>query len=290
MSEKKAQAALPNSGLRGHVAGTTSICTVAAHGHSGLTYYGYDVKDLAQNCIFEEVAFLLLEGELPDPKQLEDFQNEIQAHRELPDTLKSVLELIPADAHPMDVLRSGVSLLGNLNTEVDFANQRQHAIRILAALPGIVTYWYRFANESRKIQTAGKSRTLGGQFLELLHGSPPSALHEEVMNVSLILYAEHEFNASTFTARVCASTLSDIHSCITGAIGSLRGHLHGGANEAAMDMIESWNSPAEAEAGISGHVSKKRKDHGLWSRGLQRVRPSQRCDQKVVRKTGRRGG
>lgn len=253
----------PGAGLRGQVAGKTSICTVAAHGHSGLTYYGYDVQDLAENCIFEEVAFLLLNGELPSQSDLDRFQQQLAADRELPGILREVLERIPATAHPMDVMRTGVSVLGNLETEEDFSGQMKHAIHLLATLPGIVTYWHRFSQDGSRIDTCSDAQTIGGHFLSLLHGKPPSELHEQVMNVSLILYAEHEFNASTFTARVCASTLSDIHSCITGAIGSLRGPLHGGANEAAMEMIEKWTSPDEAEKEILGMLARKEKIMGF---------------------------
>ena len=259
MATKKSSSA----GLRGQVAGETSICTVATAGHSGLTYYGYDVKELAETCIFEEVAHLLLEGELPDPKQLQHFQAELRQARDLPLELKEILERIPASAHPMDVMRTGVSMLGNLETETTFESQKKHAIRLLGTLPAIVTYWYRFANDHTRIDVNTDAGTIGGHFLNLLHGTPASELHEQVMNVSLILYAEHEFNASTFTARVCASTLSDLHSCIAGAIGSLRGPLHGGANEAAMDMIEKWKNPDEAEIEILKMLERKEKIMGF---------------------------
>lgn len=259
MVEKK----LSGAGLRGQIAGKTAICTVASNGHSGLTYYGYGIEDLAEKCRFEEVAFLLLEGELPTRAQLESFDQQLMKLRSLPDPLMKVLEQIPASAHPMDVLRTGVSMLGNLEPETDFANQKQHALRILATLPAIVTYWFRFANDQVRIETETDAATLGGHFLHLLTGAAPDPLNEQVMNVSLILYAEHEFNASTFTARVCASTLSDYHSCITGAIGSLRGPLHGGANEAAMDMIEKFESPDEAEQSILQMLAKKEKIMGF---------------------------
>ncbi|MCL4148128.1 UNVERIFIED_CONTAM: hypothetical protein GTU68_010719, partial [Idotea baltica] len=231
-----AQKKLEGAGLRGQVAGKTAICTVAAHGHSGLTYYGYNVEDLAEHCEFEEVAYLLFNGELPNAQQLADYKAKLASLRDLPQPLKEVLERIPADAHPMDVLRTGVSMLGNLETEKDFSDQQDHADRLLATLPGIVTYWYRYSHDGVRADLNTGADSIGGHFLHMLHGKAPSELHEKVMHVSLILYAEHEFNASTFTARVCASTLSDLHSCITGAIGSLRGPLHGGANEAAMEM------------------------------------------------------
>jgi 2-methylcitrate synthase len=177
--------------------------------------------------------------------------------------VKSVLEHIPKNAHPMDVMRTGCSMLGNLETETDFSQQDDKIDRMLALFPAIITYWYRFAHEGKRIETASNVDSIGGHFLELLHGKKPSALHERVMNVSLILYAEHEFNASTFTARVCASTLSDIHSCVTGAIGTLRGPLHGGANEAAMALIQKFKTPDEAESGLLGMLERKDKIMGF---------------------------
>ncbi len=247
---------LGGAGLRGQVAGQTSLCTVGTQG-SGLNYRGYDVDDLADNCIFEEVAHLILKGHLPTQTELDAYQNKLQGLRELPKALKSGLELIPAKAHPMDVMRTGVSLLGNLEPETSFEQQSDRVDRILSLLPAIVVYWYRFANDGVRIGTDTEAKTLGGHFLHMLHGEAPSELHEQVMNVSLILYAEHEFNASTFNGRVAASTLTDIHSVITGAIGTLRGPLHGGANEAAMEMIEQWSSADEAEAAILEKLANK---------------------------------
>lgn len=250
------------AGLRGQIAGQSAICTVAM-GHSGLTYYGYEVDDLADNCSFEEVAYLLFNGELPNQVQLDEYTARLKSLRELPDALKEVLERIPADAHPMDVMRTGVSVLGNLETETSFSEQQDRADRVLATLPGMICYWYRFSHEGVRVDLDTGEDSIGGHFLHLLHDTSPSDLHAQVMNVSLILYAEHEFNASTFTSRVCASTLSDYHSCISGAIGSLRGPLHGGANEAAMDMIEQWSSPDEAEAEILGMLARKEKIMGF---------------------------
>lgn len=229
---------LGGAGLRGQVAGETALCTVGKTG-TGLTYRGYDITDLADNAQFEEVAYLLLRGKLPNQAELDAYKTKLKSLRNLPEALKLVLEQIPKDAHPMDVMRTGCSMLGNLETEQDFSEQDDKIDRMLAVFPAIITYWYRFAHEGIRIDTANtECDSIGGVFLELLHGKKPSELHERVMNVSLILYAEHEFNASTFTARVCASTLSDIHSCVTGAICSLRGPLHGGANEAAMELIQ----------------------------------------------------
>ena len=252
MSEKK----LGGAGLRGQVAGQTALCTVGTQG-SGLNYRGYDVDDLADNCQFEEVAYLILKGELPTQTELDAYKAKLQSLRTLPEALKSTLELIPADAHPMDVLRTGMSMLGNLETETSFDQQEDAVDRLLATLPSIITYWYRFANDGVRVDTDTGADSIGGQFLHMLHGEAPSELHEKVMHVSLILYAEHEFNASTFAGRVCASTLSDIHSVVTGAIGTLRGPLHGGANEAAMAMIENWKTPEEAEREIMGKLERK---------------------------------
>ena len=254
---------LSGAGLRGQVAGETALCTVGKTG-TGLTYRGYDVTDLAANAQFEEVAYLLLRGKLPNQAELNAYKAKLKSLRNLPDALKPVLEQIPKDAHPMDVMRTGCSMLGNLETENDFSEQDDKIDRMLATFPAIITYWYRFAHEGVRIDTANSEcDSIGGLFLELLHGKKPSELHERVMNVSLILYAEHEFNASTFTARVCASTLSDIHSCVTGAIGSLRGPLHGGANEAAMELIQRFQTPEEAEAGLMGMLERKEKIMGF---------------------------
>lgn len=253
---------LSGAGLRGQVAGQTALCTVGKEG-AGLTYCGYDVRDLAKDCHFEEVAYLLYNGELPNKAQLAAYMQKLQGLRDLPQALKEVLERIPADAHPMDVMRTGASMLGNLEPELSFEQQRDAADRMLGAFPAIMCYWYRFSHEGVRISCVSDEPTLGGHFLALLHGKKPSELHCKVMDVSLILYAEHEFNASTFTARVCASTLSDLYSCVTGAIGSLRGPLHGGANEAAMEMIEKFASAEEATAGTLAMLARKDKIMGF---------------------------
>lgn len=253
---------LSGAGLRGQVAGKTALSTVGKSG-SGLTYRGYDVKDLAQHCQFEEVAYLILKGSLPTQAQLDHYKTTLRGMRDLPQALKDVLERIPANAHPMDVLRTGCSMLGNLEMETDFEQQQQVTDRMLACFPSIICYWYRFSHDGVKIDVNTDDDSIGGHFLHLLSGKKPSELHEKVMHVSLILYAEHEFNASTFTARVCASTLSDMHSCITGAIGSLRGPLHGGANEAAMEMIENFTSADQAEQEMMGKLQRKEKIMGF---------------------------
>jgi 2-methylcitrate synthase len=258
MAEKK----LSGAGLRGQSAGETKLCTVGKSG-SGLTYCGYDVSDLADNATFEEVAYLLFNGELPNQAQLDTYKAELLAQRDLPQALKKVLKLIPADAHPMDVMRTGCSFLGNLEPEVDFSEQLKASNRLLAAFPAIMCFWYRYSHDGIEIDCMTDENSLGGHFLKLLTGNSPSELHSKVMDVSLILYAEHEFNASTFTERVCASTLSDMYSCVTGAIGSLRGPLHGGANEAAMDMIQKFSSPADAKEKMAGMLERKEKIMGF---------------------------
>jgi 2-methylcitrate synthase len=224
---------------------------------AGLTYRGYTIEDLAANAKFEEVAYMLLYGTLPTQKQLDDYTQKLNSLRGLPAELKTVLELIPKDTHPMDVMRTGCSMLGNLEPEKSFDDQLEASDRLLAALPGIICYWYRYSHDGVKIETENDEASVGGQFLKMLHDENPSDLHNEVMNCSLILYAEHEFNASTFTARVCAATLSDMYSCITGAIGSLRGPLHGGANEAAMELISKFKDPEDAKKGILDMLIKK---------------------------------
>jgi 2-methylcitrate synthase len=252
----------PAAGLRGLSAGESAICTVGVTG-TGLTYRGYDLRDLALTVSFEEVAYLLLYGQLPDRAQLDAYRQRLQGLRALPPALCDVLERIPASAHPMDVMRTGCSMLGTLETEVDFSRQHDVADRLLAVFPSIICYWYRYTHDGVRVGTVTDEPSVGGHFLRLLHDAPASDLHAEVMNTSLILYAEHEYNASTFTARVCASTLSDLHSCITAAIGSLRGPLHGGANEAAMEMLERWTDPDEAEEAILGMLMRKDKIMGF---------------------------
>ncbi|WP_070970039.1 bifunctional 2-methylcitrate synthase/citrate synthase [Vibrio sonorensis] len=241
---------LGGAGLRGQSAGSTSLCTVGKSG-TGLTYRGYDITDLANHAQFEEVAHLLLRGHLPTQSELDDYKTKLVSLRGLPESLKNALELLPATAHPMDVMRTGCSVLGNLEQELDFSTQQPATERMLALFPAIICYWYRFSHDGVRIDTEDRSQDcIGGYFLKMLTDKEPSDLHKQVMHCSLILYAEHEFNASTFAARVCASTLSDIHSCVTAAIGTLRGPLHGGANEAAMEMIQNWKTPDEAEANI----------------------------------------
>jgi 2-methylcitrate synthase len=250
------------AGLRGQSAGQTAVCTVGAEGNS-LRYRGYDVEELAAQSSFYEVAHLLMKGHLPNRAELDIWKARLKSLRGLPVALREVLERIPADAHPMDVLRTGCSFLGNIEPEGSFSRQLEVAERLLSAFPSIVVYWYRFSHEGVRIETQLGDDSIGGHFLHMLHGREPAELECKVMDVSLILYAEHEFNASTFTARVCASTLSDLFSCITAAIGSLRGPLHGGANEAAMEMIERYSSVDEAVTDVLRRLEAREKIMGF---------------------------
>ncbi len=280
---------LSGAGLRGQVAGKTALSTVGKTG-SGLTYRGYDVKDLAANCSFEEVAHLILKGELPTQAELAAYKAKLKSLRSLPQALKDVLERIPASAHPMDVMRTGCSMLGNLETEQSFAEQQDATDRMLAIFPGLVNYWYNYSHHGKRIDVDTAADSIAEQFLWTLHGKKPEQLHIDVMQASLILYAEHEFNASTFTARVCASTLSDMHSCITGAIGSLRGPLHGGANEAAMELIEKMANPDDAEQKLLGMLERKEKimgfGHAIYSESDPRNAVIKEWSEKLAKANG----
>ncbi len=262
MTEAKVKKA---GGLAGVTAGQTAISTVGKQG-VGLTYRGYSIEDLAAHATFEEVAYLLLNGELPNRQQRDEFQAQLIARRHLPDALKTTLELIPAQTHPMDVLRTGCSMLGCLEPEHSFAEQYDKALRLIGAFPSMLTFWYRYSHFQERINQQSNHPDLAGYFLEKLLGKSPDPLHVRAMDVSLILYAEHEFNASTFTARVCTATLSDIYSAITGAIGTLRGPLHGGANEAAMELIEQFQTTDQAEAGLREMLAAKKLVMGFGHR------------------------
>ena len=252
---------LEGAGLRGQVAGETSLSTVGQV--EGLAYRGHKIELLAEKSCFEEVAYLLLYEKLPNQKELDEYKQLLKNQRDLPDSLKQVLQKIPSSAHPMDVMRTGTSMLGNLEPEGEFSNQLNSINRMIATMPSIVTYWYKYSHEGLDIDLVNDEDSMAGHFLHILHGEKPSDLHRKVMDVSLILYAEHEFNASTFTARVCASTMSDIHSCVVAAIGSLRGPLHGGANEKAMELIENWTSKEEAKTKIIEMLGNKEKIMGF---------------------------
>ena len=249
-------AAKKTGGLAGVTAGATHICTVGKEG-AGLTYRGYDIYDLADNACFEEVAYLLLHGKLPNQAELDAYVEKIKVNRGLPDALKTVLEMVPGDAHPMDVLRTGVSFLGNIESEGDFSNQSNVADRLLACIPSMLLYWHRFHADGVRIDTETGDDSVAGHFLHMLHDKEPKELHRKCLDTTLILYAEHEFNASTFTARVITGTLPDMHSAVTGAIGALSGRLHGGANEAAMELIELYDTPEAAIEGIHEKLANK---------------------------------
>jgi 2-methylcitrate synthase len=252
-------------GLAGVVAGRTAIASVGREGR-GLEYRGYGIEDLAAHACFEEVAHLLLHGELPTAGQLEAFRDRLIGKRSLPDALRATLERLPASAHPMDVLRSGCSMLGCLEPETSAERQHEIAERMLAAFPSMLLYWHRYHGDGTQIDTQSDAKSVAGHFLHLLHGKEPDATLEKAMDVSLVLYAEHEFNASTFAARVAASTLSDFYSAITAAIGTLRGPLHGGANEAAMELIERFADADEAERAIRDALTSKQKIMGFGHR------------------------
>lgn len=265
-----------NGGLADIIAGDTAICTVGKQGH-GLSYRGYAIEDLAGSACFEEVVYLLLDGELPTAEQLEAYRQRLAALRNLPSSLKSQLEMLPASSHPMDVLRSGCSMLGCIEPEHDFSEQQNIAERLLATLPGMLLYWYCFHQQGRRIDTTmhAGDKTIGiaGSFLHLLHGKPVTDLQQRALDASLILYAEHEFNASTFAARVTASTLTDFYSCITSAIGTLRGPLHGGANEATMDFMVDLADTDAAEEAVLGLLASQQKVMGFGHRVYQQSDP-----------------
>ncbi len=238
--------------LSGVPAGNTAICTVGREGND-LRYRGYDIRDLAEYATFEEVAHLLVHAELPVKNELDRYRRRLKNLRGLPAPVKAVLEQIPAAAHPMDVLRTGCSMLGAVLPERDdhtVEGARHIADRLLAILPSMLIYWYQYAHHGRRIDVETDDDSIAGHFLHLLHGRPPSELQERVLDISFILYAEHEYNASTFSSRVIAGTGTDMYSAITGAIGALKGPKHGGANEAAMELIETFKSPEDGVAGV----------------------------------------
>ncbi len=257
---------MTTAGLEGIIAGRTGIATVGKKG-AGLTYRGYRIEDLAEHATFEEVAYLLIYNRLPTPGQLTAYKKRLQGLQGLPEALRTVLEQIPASAHPMDVLRTGCSMLGTL--EPDGQGGRTEASiadRLIASFGSMLLYWYRFKNRGERIDTVSGEDTVAGHFLRMLTGAEPDPLKKRALDVSLILYAEHEFNASTFTARVVTSTLADIYAAITAAIGALRGPLHGGANEAAMELVSQFETPATAEKGIMQMLEGRRLIMGFGHR------------------------
>ncbi len=253
-------------GLEGIIVGETAISTVGKEG-VGLTYRGYDIHDLANESTFEEVAYLLLYGELPTLQQLQAYRDKLVKLRRIPNEIKLVLEAMPSSTHPMDVLRTSVSMLGTLETESAQYTEHHIADRLIACVPSMLLYWYQFHRNNTRIETyTSDENTVAGYFLQLLLGKKPSDEHRRAIDVSLILYAEHEFNASTFSARVTTSTESDYYSAIVSAIGTLRGPLHGGANEEAMRLITQFKTPAQAEKGVREMLAKKEKIMGFGHR------------------------
>lgn len=261
MAESEGQLPKPKKSvaLSGVAAGNTAVCTVGRTGND-LHYRGYDILDFADTAEFEEIAHLLIHGKLPTIAELAVYKRRLKALRGLPAGLKTALEQIPPSAHPMDVMRTGASLLGTLEPEKETmpsAAAREIGDRLLASFGSMLLYWYHFAHNGRRIEVETDDDSVGGHFLHLLHGKAPSVAWERAMHTSLNLYAEHEFNASTFTARVVAGTNSDLYSAITGAIGALRGPKHGGANEAACDIQSRYGSADAAEADIRERVARK---------------------------------
>nr|WP_315477357.1 2-methylcitrate synthase [uncultured Undibacterium sp.] len=245
--------------LSGVAAGNTALCSVGKTGND-LHYRGYDILDVADNCEFEEIAHLLVHGKLPTVAELTAYKAKLKSLRGLPANLKLALEALPASSHPMDVMRTASSVLGCTLPEKDDHNTpgaRDIADRLMASFGSMLLYWYHFSHNGKRIEVETDDDSIGGHFLHLLHGEKPKASWVRAMHTSLILYAEHEFNASTFTSRVIAGTGSDIHSAITGAIGALRGPKHGGANEVAFEIQKRYDNPDEAEADIKRRVENK---------------------------------
>ena len=259
MAETKPFKPKKSVALSGVPAGNTALCTVGRSGND-LAYRGYDILDLAETCEFEEIAHLLIHGKLPNTAELSAYKEKLTGLRDLPKQVKQTLELIPKSAHPMDVLRTGCSVLGTVIPEPVEHNPldaRQVADRLLACFGSMLVFWYHYSHNNKRIDIDTGDDSIGGHFLHMLHQQEPDALWVKAMHISLILYAEHEFNASTFTARVIAGTGSDFYSCITGAIGALRGPKHGGANEVALEIQLRYSDPDEAESDIKQRIARK---------------------------------
>lgn len=259
-------------GLEGILVGETAICTVGKEG-IGLSYRGYDIHDLAKYSSFEEVAYLLIYEKLPTQQELKDFQKQLISLRELPHSVCQLLETIPSTTHPMEVLRTGCSLLGALEPESKERDQYHIANRLIATVPGMLLYWYHFHKNKKQLASYTDGESTAAHFLYLLHGKKPDKEHVRALDVSLILYAEHEFNASTFAARVTTSTESDFYSAIVSGISALRGPLHGGANEAAMELIQRFKTPIDAEAGVNKLLANKSKIMGFGHRVYKKSDP-----------------
>jgi 2-methylcitrate synthase len=286
-------------GLAGVVVGETQVSTVGQAGH-GLTYRGYSIEDLSSKSTFEEVAYLLIHDQLPNSSQLADYKAELVSMRALPAALKTVLEQIPADAHPMDVLRTGCSALGTMEPEGGERSQTWVADRLTSSMASILLYWYHFSRDGKRIDETAGGDTIAEHFLTLLAQNAPSELARRALDSSLILYAEHEFNASTFTARIVTSTLADQHSAIVAGIGALRGPLHGGANEAAMELQSAHATPDAAEEAVMGMLGRRELVMGFghrvyrdfdprsaviqeWARQLSEDRESMQLYEKALR-------
>jgi len=259
-------------GLAGVIAGETTICTVGKAG-VGLTYRGYAIEDLAANACFEEVAYLLIYGKLPNQNELQQYKKQLAKMRDLPVPLKTILEQLPATAHPMDVLRTGCSALGTILPEGKDRDQIYIANKLMSSFSSMLLYWYHFRKSGKKIELETDDDNIAGHFLSLLHGKKSKPDEIRCFDASMILYAEHEFAASTFAARVTAGTLSDFYSAITSAIGTLRGPLHGGANEAAMELINQFKNPDKAEAGIRDMLGQKKLVMGFGHRVYKNCDP-----------------
>jgi 2-methylcitrate synthase len=278
--------------LSGVTAGNTALCTVGRTGND-LHYRGYDILDVAGQCEFEEIAYLLIHGKLPNHSELAVYKEKLSRLRGLPTAVKAVLEQLPAASHPMDVMRTGVSALGCTLPEKDdhsAAGARDIADRLIASLGSILTYWYHYSTNGRRVDVETDDDSIGGHFLHLLHGKRPSMEWVHAMHTSLILYAEHEFNASTFTARVIAGTGSDIYSCIAGAIGALRGPKHGGANEVAFEIQSRYDTLDDAEKDIRARVANKEVIIGFGHPVYTISDPRNQVIKEVARKLGEEAG
>ena len=278
--------------LSGVVAGNTAMCTVGRSGND-LHYRGYDILDVADTCEFEEIAHLLVHGKLPNKAELLGYKKKLKALRGLPAAVKAALEALPASSHPMDVMRTGVSALGCALPEKDDHNHpgaRDIADRLMASLGSMLLYWFHFSNNGRRIEVETDDDSIGGHFLHLLHGVKPSESWVKAMHTSLILYAEHEFNASTFTCRVIAGTGSDMHSAICGGIGALRGPKHGGANEVAFEVQKRYETADEAEADIRARVEKKEVVIGFGHPVYTISDPRNKVIKEVARKLSKEAG
>ena len=264
--------AVKNTGLAGIAAGDTSISTVGKKG-MGLCYRGYAITDLVEQASFEEVSYLLLKGVLPNREQLRNYQQRLRGKRFLPEAIKYLLQHLPASSHPMNVLRTTCSALGCIEAEDTINDQQQISERLLAVLPSALLYWHHFQHSGLEIDTGCDEDSIADYFLHLLHQKPATEAHRRALDQSLILYAEHEFNASTFAARVTASTLSDFYSAVTTAIGTLKGKLHGGANEATLALVRQFHSVDEAEKGIRLALAKKQLIMGFGHRVYKTADP-----------------